>query len=69
MAKTKAKTPAKEKTNHKIFKKRSGRFAVVDTRTDKHINGLAKAEILVKAGLVKTGLKKQEAPAAAEAGA
>ena len=53
------------KTNDKytIFKKRSGRFAIIDA-AGKAINGLDKAKILVENKLVQIDVSKK--PAAAE---
>jgi hypothetical protein len=51
----------KETKEYKIYKKRSGRFCVADSKK-KWINGEKKTEILVAAGLVKQ-MKKKEAPA------
>ena len=67
MAEKKKTAPAAKKTkkDYRIEKKRSGRYMVL-TPDGKYIRGLPKLEILVKEGLVKTGLpkKKEEAPAA-----
>lgn len=53
----------KKTDKYQILKKRSGKFAVL-TNDKKWINGLEKAQILIEAGLIKTGLpKKEEAPA------
>ena len=56
MAGKKTSTP-KAKKDYQITKKRSGRYSVM--RKNKMVNGLEKAEILVKEGLVKTGLPKK----------
>lgn len=56
----------KETKEYRVVKKRSGRFGV-QTPRGKWINGEEKAKILVAEGLIKTGLKKEEAPAEAEA--
>lgn len=47
--------------NAKIYKKRSGRFAV-EGKSGKAINGEEKAKILAEAGLIKIAVK-QEKPA------
>jgi hypothetical protein len=56
----------KEAGEHKIFKKRSGKYAVQDKK-GKFVNGQPKVEILLKAGVIKklTPKKKEEAAAAA----
>lgn len=54
----------KEKKSYKIEKKRSGRFSVVGTK-GAYINGIEKTKILVKEGLVKSGLPKAPAAEAA----
>jgi len=55
----------KKLNEFEIFKKRSGRHAVVNTKTQKMINGQEKADVLLKAGLIKlTPPKAKEAPAA-----
>lgn len=46
----------------KIFKKRSGRFAVMSRATGKYLNGRDKLEVLINKGLVKA--KLPAAPAA-----
>lgn len=62
----------KEADNYRIFKKRSGRFAVTG-KDGKFINADEKVKILVSEGLVKTKAPapkaeepKEEAPAAEE---
>lgn len=54
----------KETKEYKIFKKRSGRFCVLDAQ-NKWINTDKKIEILTQAGLLKTPPKKKAAPAEA----
>ena len=54
-----------KKKDYQVVKKRSGRYAVVGAK-NKFINGEEKVKILVKEGLIKTGLpkkKEEEAPA------
>ena len=54
----------KKTDNHLIYKKRSGRFAVM-TRKKSYVNGEEKAKILLGAGLVKAAPKKAAPPPAA----
>lgn len=62
MAGKKAGSAPKAKSQYKVFKKRSGRYAVMD-RNGKYVNADKKVEVLVAQGLVKQ-LKKKETPAA-----
>lgn len=57
----------KESDKYKIFKKRSGRFAVVDSK-GKFINGDAKRDILQTEKLVKVMKSKPKDEAPAEGG-
>ncbi|NRA68756.1 MAG: hypothetical protein HRU19_30010 [Pseudobacteriovorax sp.] len=50
----------KAKSEYKIYKKRSGRYAVQVRGSNKFVNGDEKVKILVDKGLIKTGLKKAE---------
>ena len=52
----------KESGDFKIFKKRSGRFAVKNNQ-GKWVNGADKVKILVDAGLIKAAIPKKEEPA------
>lgn len=52
--------------DHKITKKRSGRYQVVD-KNGKPVNGLDKARILVDAKLVQAGFPKDGAAPKAKA--
>lgn len=56
----------KETDKYKVLKKRSGRFAVVDTK-GKFINGDAKRDILVAEKLVKVLKSKPKAEGEAPA--
>ncbi len=60
-----AKKDKKEKKPYTVEKKRSGRYAVIG-ENGKYINGDAKAEILLKEGLIKPPMKKKPAEAPAE---
>lgn len=51
----------KETKEYKIFKKRSGRFCVLDSQ-NKWINSEKKIEILTQAGLLKAPAQKKAAP-------
>ena len=53
----------KETGDFKIYKKRSGRFAVKAT-SGKWINGAEKVKVLVDAGLIQAAIPKKEEPAA-----
>ncbi len=58
----------KETKEHRILKKASGRYAVLDLKTRKYVHAAQKVEILLANGLIKLMAKKKEeaAPAAAE---
>ena len=58
----------KESADYKVFKKKSGRFAVKN-KDGKWVNGADKAAILSKEGLIKLSApkKKEEPPAEEEA--
>lgn len=60
MAGKKAASAPKAKAEYKVFKKRSGRYAVMD-RKGKYVNADKKVEVLVAKGVVKQ-LKKKAAP-------
>ena len=49
-----------KKKEYRVVKKRSGRFAVMDS-CKKYINGDKKVEILVKEGILKATAKKESA--------
>ncbi len=58
----------KKVNEFEIFKKRSGRHAVLNTKTNKLVAGQEKAEVLLKAGVIKlTPPKAKEAAAEAPA--
>ena len=47
-----------KKKDHKIIKKRSGRYAVVGPK-GKYLNGEDKVKVLVKEGILKIATKKE----------
>lgn len=50
---------------HKIFKKKNGRYCVKDAKTGKYLKADKKIEVLLANSLIKlTPKKKEEAPAA-----
>lgn len=53
----------KETKEYRVVKKRSGRFGVLSPRGS-WIGGDEKVKILLAEGLIKTGVKKAEEPAA-----
>lgn len=57
----------KELGEHKIFKKRSGKYAIQDKKGS-YVNGAPKVELLIKAGVIKANPpKKKDEPAAEKA--
>ncbi len=55
----------KESKDYKVFKKRSGRYAVKDA-AGKWVNGVDKIKLLVKEGLIKAAIPKKEPDPPAE---